>query len=199
MLKSISKNIAIWIQIHRMLKAFFSKDFFPNKFLLWSLGILVLIGLFSIATFFELKTITPHLPIIKRFIYIFLIVIIILSIGFLLALYVAANVSQILTKEVQIKIDITEYLQKGLRIIREDKQERLSQFEIETINNLAKTAATQEVKKHVGNTNKEFLLWYLFTFFILGIFLFIIIIVLFLHRPSLQSIILYIFQGIKCP
>ena len=181
-----------------MLKAFFSKDLIPNKFYLWSLVILILIGLLGIAIF-ELKIITPYLPMIKRFIYILSIVIAILSIGFFLSWYVADNVSQILAKKVQTKIDITEYLQKGLRIVREDKQDRLSQFEIETINNLAKAAATQEVKKHVGNINKEFLLWYLFTFFILGIFLFIVIIVLFLHKPALQSIILYIFQGIECP
>lgn len=172
-----------------------------NKLLLWSLVIFISMGLFGI-TIFEFKTITPYLPnlpIVKRFTYILLIVIIILTIGFFLAWYVANNISQILAKQVQIKIDITEYLQKGLRIVREDKQDRLSQFEIEKINNLAKVAAAQEVKKHVGNVNKEFLLWYLFTFFILGVFLFIIIIVLFLHKPSLQSIILYIFQGIKCP
>ena len=180
-----------------MLKAFFSKDLIPNKFFLWSLGVLILMGLFGIATL-EPKIITTYLPFIKKFIYILSIVIVILTIGFSLAFYVADNVSQILARKVQIKIDITEYLQKGLRITREDKQDRLSQFEVETINNLAKAAATQEVKRHVGNINKEFLLWYLFTFFILGIFLFVIIIVLFLHKPSLQSIVLHIFQG-KCP
>lgn len=175
-----------------------------NKLLLWSLVIVISMGLFSI-TIFDFKTITPYLPnlpnlpVVKRFTYILLVVIIILTIGLFLSWYVANNISQILAKQVQIKIDITEYLQKGLRIVREDKQDRLSQFEIEKINNLAKVAAAQEVKKHVGNVNKEFLLWYLFTFFILGVFLFIIIIVLFLHKPSLQSIILYIFQGIKCP
>ena len=179
-----------------MLKAFFSKDFILNRFFLWGLGILVLIGLFGIAIF-EFKKIIPYWPIITKFIYILSVVIAILSIGFFLSWYVANNVSQILARKVQTKIDITEYLQKGLRIVREDKQDRLSQFEIETINNLAKVAATQEVKKHVGNINKEFLLWYLFTFFIFGIFLFIVIIVLFFHEPSLQSIILYIFQGIK--
>jgi cell division protein FtsX len=176
-----------------------------NKLLLWSLVIFISMGLFGITTFFEFKTITPYLPnlpnlpLVKRFTYILLTVITILAIGFFLSWYVASNISQILARQIQIKIDITEYLQKGLRIVREDKQDRLSPFEIEKINNLAKVAAAQEVKKHVGNINKEFLLWYLFTFFILGVFLFIIIIVLFLHKPSLQSIILYIFQGIKCP
>lgn len=181
-----------------MLKTFFSKDIIPNKFFLWSLSVVVLMGLFGIVTL-EFKTVTSYLPIVKKFIAILLIVIIILAIGFFLALSVANNVSQTLAKKVQIKIDITEYLQKGLRIVKEDKQDRLSQFEIETINNLAKTAATQEVKQHVRNINKEFLLWYLFTFFILGILLFTIIIVLFFHKPALQSIILYIFQGIPCP
>jgi len=180
-----------------MSKAFFSKDLIPNKFLLWSLGILILMGLFGMATI-KFKTIVYYLPFIKKFISVLLIVIIILIIGFFLALYVADNISQFLARKVQIKIDITEYLQKGLRITREDKQDRLSQFEIENINNLAKNFATQEVRRHIGNISKEFLLWHLFTFFILGISLFVIIIVLFFHKPSLQSIILYIFQG-KCP
>ena len=180
-----------------MSKAFFSKDLIPNKFLLWSLGILILMGLFGMATI-KFKTIVYYLPFIKRFISILLIVIIILTSGFFLALYVADNVGQFLARKIKIKIDLTEYLQKGLRITREDKQERLSQFEVEKINNLAKTFATQEVKRHVRDISKEFLLWYSFIFFILGIFLFVIIIVLFFHKPSLQAIILYIFQG-KCP
>jgi hypothetical protein len=179
-----------------MSKAFFSKDLIPNKFLLWSLVILILMGLFSIVTI-KLKAMVYYWPVIRQFFYILLIVITILASGFFLAWYVADNVSRFLARKVLIKIDLTEKLQKGLRIVREDKQDRLSQFEIETINNLAKIITTQEVKRHVGNISKEFLLWYLFTFFILGIALFIIIIVLFFHKPSLQSIILHIFQG-KC-
>ena len=179
-----------------MSKAFFSKDLIPNKFLLWGLVILILMGFLSIFTM-ELKAIANYFPLIKRFFSILLIVITILAIGFFLAWYVADNMSQFLARQVLIKIDLTEKLQKGLRIVREDKQERLSQFEIETINNLAKVVATQEVKRHVGNISKEFLLWYLFIFFILGIALFIIMIVLFFHKPALQSIVLYIFQG-KC-
>lgn len=179
-----------------MSKAFFSKDLIPNKFLLWSLVILILMGLFGIVTI-KLKAMVYYWPVIRQFFHILLVVITILVIGFFLAWHVADNMSRFLARKVLIKIDLTEKLQKGLRIVREDKQDRLSQFEIETINNLAKIIATQEVKKHVGNISKEFLLWYLFTFFILGIALFIIIIVLFFHKSSLQSIILHIFQG-KC-
>ena len=157
-------------------------------------GIVILIAFLGITTL-EFQTIINFLPVIKRFSYILLIVITILSIGFFLAWHIANNVSQTLAKRVQIKINITEPLQKGLRIVREDKQDRLSQFEIETINNLAKVAATNEVKKHISKINKESLLWYLFGFFTLGIFLFIIIIVLFFHKPSLQAIIIHIFQG----
>ena len=90
-----------------MSKAFFSKDLIPNKFLLWGLVILILMGFLSIFTM-ELKAIANYFPLIKRFFSILLIVITILAIGFFLAWYVADNMSQFLARQVLIKIDLTE-------------------------------------------------------------------------------------------
>ncbi len=136
-------------------------------------------------------------PTLLRFSLVLMSMLFILGIGFWMAVQVANHDAQFLSrKKVKVETDITANLQKGL-IVRSDKQDRLSQFEIESVNKLFKDLVTKEVRKQVANISKEFLLWRLFTFFIIGIFLFIIIIIVFFHKPALKAVILYIFQG-KC-
>lgn len=174
-----------------------------NKFFLVGLGIILIIIVSFTLVYYEkidltdLKKVIDWL-IITRFLIVTLSVSVIFGMGFLIAKYVAHNRSQFLTKKVKLTTDIREDLKKGLIIKKADDQSRLSQFEIESINNLFKSAVNKEVKKNLEIISYHFLLWYLFSFFMSGIIFFIVIIVGLFHQPALQAILLYIFQG-KCP
>ena len=151
--------------------------------------IVILIVLFIFSLF------VPY-QLIVRFISVLVTVAIVFGLGFGIAHHISLQSSAFLAKKVKIESNVKEELQKGL--IVKERQERLSQFEIDSVNNLFKATVAKEVKKHVQLITYDFLLMRLFGLYILGISLFVGLTVLLFHYPTIRAILLFIFQG-RCP
>jgi hypothetical protein len=132
-------------------------------------------------------------------------------VAFLGAGHVAHGRSQVLSRTIKIDTNIKPDLIKGLVITTEtqsssttgsvtkiEKQIRLSEIEIDHIANLFRNEVTKEVRKNFKAINDEFLTFYLFLFFVVGIVLFVIVIVLLflVFKLQFQFVLTCLFDGI---